>query len=179
MTLIVELADEQLCVRPIHRLITGLQVSAAELRRSLEGAFEIEDVGANTPAAVDALTARMTDAAAMGLADSIGLALLRPRAKVIDARLAELPAPLHDVDAARFDVAIKPEVEGATLGYRDNAGTVAALAAKGTIDAAVLLRPVTVADIRAAAFAGVRMPEKTTFFHPKPRTGLVMRDLDA
>jgi len=36
-----------------------------------------------------------------------------------------------------------------------------------------------VADIRAAAFAGVRMPEKTTFFHPKPRTGLVMRDLDA
>jgi uncharacterized protein (DUF1015 family) len=42
----------------------------------------------------------------------------------------------------------------------------------------VLLRPVTVAQIRAAAFAGVRMPEKTTFFSPKPRTGMVFRRLD-
>jgi uncharacterized protein (DUF1015 family) len=179
MTLIVELADEQLCVRPIHRLITDLDVPPAELRQRLVGAFDIEDVGANTPEGVDALTARMTEAAAIGFADSSGLALLRPKPDVIDARLAKLPAPLHDVDAARFDVAVKPEVEGATLGYRADAKTVAALAAKGKIDAAVLLRPVTVADIRAAAFAGVRMPEKTTFFHPKPRTGLVMRELDA
>jgi hypothetical protein len=36
-----------------------------------------------------------------------------------------------------------------------------------------------VAQIRAAALAGLRMPEKTSFFWPKPRTGLVMRDLDA
>jgi len=42
----------------------------------------------------------------------------------------------------------------------------------------VLLRPVTVGQIRAAALADVRMPEKTSFFSPKPRTGLVMRDLD-
>jgi uncharacterized protein (DUF1015 family) len=26
---------------------------------------------------------------------------------------------------------------------------------------------------------GVRMPAKTTFFWPKPRTGLVLRELDA
>jgi uncharacterized protein (DUF1015 family) len=49
---------------------------------------------------------------------------------------------------------------------------------KGAADAAVLLRPVTVAQIRAAAFAGARMPEKTTFFSPKPRTGMVFRSLD-
>jgi len=80
MTLIVELADEQLCVRPIHRLITDIEVPAAELRHRLAGAFDIEDLGANTPAAVDALTARMTAAAAMGFADSSGLALLRTQA---------------------------------------------------------------------------------------------------
>jgi uncharacterized protein (DUF1015 family) len=55
---------------------------------------------------------------------------------------------------------------------------VAALVEKGAADAAVLLRPVTVEQIRAAAFAGVRMPEKTTFFQPKPRTGFVFRSLD-
>jgi uncharacterized protein (DUF1015 family) len=29
-----------------------------------------------------------------------------------------------------------------------------------------------------AAAAGLRMPEKTTFFAPKPRTGMVFRTLD-
>ena len=38
--------------------------------------------------------------------------------------------------------------------------------------------PVSVATIREAGRAGVRMPEKTTFFWPKPRTGMVMRRLD-
>jgi uncharacterized protein (DUF1015 family) len=42
----------------------------------------------------------------------------------------------------------------------------------------VLLRPVEVDTIRAAAAARLRMPEKTTFFAPKPRTGMVFRSLD-
>ena len=46
------------------------------------------------------------------------------------------------------------------------------------VDAAILLPPVTVTQIRAAADARVRMPQKTTFFAPKPRTGLVFRTLD-
>jgi uncharacterized protein (DUF1015 family) len=37
---------------------------------------------------------------------------------------------------------------------------------------------VTVAQIREASYARVRMPQKTTFFAPKPRTGLVFRGLD-
>ena len=41
--------------------------------------------------------------------------------------------------------------------------------------AGILLRPATVTQIAAAAHAGRRMPAKTTFFYPKPRTGLVFR----
>ena len=48
---------------------------------------------------------------------------------------------------------------------------------KGAADAAILLPPVTVEQIRAAALAGVRMPQKTTYFAPKPRSGLVYRPL--
>jgi uncharacterized protein (DUF1015 family) len=36
-----------------------------------------------------------------------------------------------------------------------------------------------VAQIRAAADARTRMPQKTTFFAPKPRTGAVFRSLDS
>jgi uncharacterized protein (DUF1015 family) len=40
----------------------------------------------------------------------------------------------------------------------------------------VLLRPATVDQIAQTAHSGVRMPPKTTFFSPKPRTGLVYRE---
>ena len=82
------------------------------------------------------------------------------------------------VDATRFDVGVRPALGDAELSYRNDAATVAALVDKGNADAAVLLRAVTVDQIRAAAFAGLRMPEKTTFFEPKPRTGMVFRTLD-
>jgi uncharacterized protein (DUF1015 family) len=49
--------------------------------------------------------------------------------------------------------------------------------ATGAAQTAVLLRPATVEQIAAIAEGGVRMPPKTTFFAPKPRTGMVIRDL--
>jgi uncharacterized protein (DUF1015 family) len=41
----------------------------------------------------------------------------------------------------------------------------------------VLLRPATVEVIESMARRRLRMPPKTTFFYPKPRTGLVFRSL--
>ena len=39
----------------------------------------------------------------------------------------------------------------------------------------MLLRPATVAQIEATAHRRERMPPKTTYFHPKIRTGLLFR----
>jgi uncharacterized protein (DUF1015 family) len=46
---------------------------------------------------------------------------------------------------------------------------------KGTARAAILCSPVSVAQTRAAATDRVRMPQKTTFFAPKPLSGMVFR----
>jgi uncharacterized protein (DUF1015 family) len=46
-------------------------------------------------------------------------------------------------------------------------------------DLAFLLAPVPVHLVAEKALAGVRLPPKTTLFWPKPRTGLLMRDLDS
>jgi len=62
--------------------------------------------------------------------------------------------------------------------YRDDAHTCAALVEKGAAAAAVLLNPVSVTQIHDVSFARLLMPQKTTFFAPKPRTGLVFRSLD-
>jgi uncharacterized protein (DUF1015 family) len=176
MMLVVELAHEQLCVHAIHRLLTG--VGAHDLRRALSGSFVVHDAGPNTPDGVATLEADMHARGALGLVDRSGLALLEPL-PALDVAMAALPDALHDVDAARFDTGVRTAVPDATLSYRNDARAVAAQVEKGTVDAAVLLRPVSVESIRAAAAAGVRMPEKTTFFAPKPRTGMVMRSLDA
>ncbi len=50
--------------------------------------------------------------------------------------------------------------------------------AGGDATAAVLIRPVSVAEIERTAREGVLMPPKSTFFTPKLRTGFVIRPLD-
>jgi uncharacterized protein (DUF1015 family) len=175
MTLIVELAPTQLCVRAIHRLLTGTR--DVDPRAALAGPFFVHAAGPNVPEGVAALEVAMRDVGGLGLVDREGLALLMPTAE-LELALTELPPELREVDSARFDAGVLPAVPGASLTYRNDAQTVAAAVAKGDADAAVLLRPVTVETIRAAAAADLRMPEKTTFFAPKPRTGMVFRSLD-
>jgi uncharacterized protein (DUF1015 family) len=48
---------------------------------------------------------------------------------------------------------------------------------RGEAQAAVLLRPATVEQIANWARDRRKMPPKTTFFSPKPRTGMVFRVL--
>jgi uncharacterized protein (DUF1015 family) len=49
---------------------------------------------------------------------------------------------------------------------------------EGRADAALLLRPVTVDQISDWAHARQRMPPKSTYFYPKPRTGMVFRTVE-
>ncbi|MGH9048145.1 MAG: DUF1015 family protein [Acidimicrobiia bacterium] len=177
MAFVVELSEAELCVRAIHRLLTG--ISEIDLRDALAPAFEIVGMGFNTPEGVALLRARMASTGGLGLAERGRLALLTPRADALAPALGGVEPQLRAVDATVFEAGILPRLPAATeVGYRSDAAVAAGIVEKGAAEAAVLLRPVTVPQIRAAAFAGVRMPQKTTFFHPKPRTGMVFRRLD-
>jgi uncharacterized protein (DUF1015 family) len=158
MTYVVELADEQLCVRPIHRLVTAVP-DGIDLLEILATHFELfaEEVNA----------ARMADAGALGVVTPDGAFLLRPLSTVPD----------DATDSMLLDVALG-DVGGIELGYHHDAGRVAAAVTGGEARYGLLLRPPTIPQIAAAARVRRRMPEKTTFFHPKPRTGMVFRPLD-
>jgi len=177
MCLVVELADAELWVQPIHRLYTG-GPATGPLRERLAGAFGVFDAGPNTAEGVAALERAVRAEGGVGLVDREGLARLVPAAPALAAARAALEPTLVDVASAWFDELAADTFAGAEATYRNDATTVAALVGKGAADAAVLLPPVTVGQIRAAALAGVRMPQKTTFFAPKPRTGMVFRMLD-
>jgi uncharacterized protein (DUF1015 family) len=90
--------------------------------------------------------------------------------------VATVASATHDLDSSRLDVALGgwPAHD---LGYQHGWEECGAAVASGAAQAAILLRPASVAQIAAISHGGVRMPAKTTFFWPKPRTGLVLREL--
>jgi uncharacterized protein (DUF1015 family) len=161
---VVELTEEQLSVRPIHRLLNGLP-DDLDMPAALEPFFDV--FGDDGP--LDGVTTRMADAGALALVTRGGTWLLRPRPETEAA--AE-----QDLDSSRLDVALAalPPHE---LSFQHGWDLAAAAVDKGEAQAAVLLRPATVEQIHATGHAGLRMPPKTTFFHPKPRTGLVFRSV--
>ncbi len=178
MCLMVELADDALWVQPIHRVLAGTG-SATRLRLELAERFEIRDAAANTPEAVQELMRRVRTQGGVGLVDAEGIARLVPDAEALAEARAGIEPVLAEVPSAWFEVVAAPTLGRAEVTYRHDAVAIAAMVADGRTDAAILLPPVTVDQIRAAADARVRMPQKTTFFAPKPRTGLVFRSLDS
>jgi uncharacterized protein (DUF1015 family) len=184
MALVVELAEDQLFVQPIHRLILG---ATGNFVGKLNVVAEVEPMGTNNPEGVQRLVAEMERTESLGLVAGPGLALLRPHLEVLRAYLERLPDPLWEIDTAILEImlgrlyALKETLrmpDDIVIDFRHDALTVAEMVAKRAVEAAILLRPVSVAQIKAVSEAGLRMPPKTTFFQPKPLTGLVFRSLD-
>ncbi len=160
---VVELVDDELTVGPIHRLVSGLP-EGFDVIAALEPFFEIgefEITGTRT-------VRRLEEAGGLALVLPDRTALLRPRAEVI--------AAARDLDTSRLDIALAALPEP-TVVYQHGIGNVVGRVASGEAQVGFLLRPATVAQIVEIAHGGERMPPKTTFFSPKPRTGVVFRDL--
>jgi uncharacterized protein (DUF1015 family) len=160
---LVELVEDELTVRAIHRLIDGLP-AGTDLVAALAPWFE--PLGP-PPGGVPLVTA-MDEARAIAAVTPGGEVLLRPRPEAL--------ADARDLDSARLDVALAG-LPPHRLRFQHGVDNVRAAVAGGDAQFGVLLRPATVAQIEATAHGGERMPPKTTFFHPKLKTGLVFRDL--
>ena len=165
MAYIVELADEQLTVRPIHRLVSGLPPTL-DLVDALSPFFDAFD--ARPVSGASTLPARMVDAGSLALVGRDQTWLLRPRPDAFSDETA--------LDSSRLADALDA-LPDHHIAYQHGVDAVVAAVEKGDAQAGFLLRPATVMQIAAAARARRRMPAKTTFFYPKPRTGLVFRRL--
>ena len=166
LALVCELTDGQASVRPIHRVISGLP-DDFDLVAALEPFFE--PIAADGPAT--SLPERMAEAGGLGLVSGPDRAwLLVPRTGA-DASAGDPPP-----DAVVLDEALAG-LPAHTLAFDHSIDSVCGSVASGQASAGVLLRPVDVRQIADTARAGRRMPTKTTFFHPKPRTGMVFRRL--
>ena len=85
-------------------------------------------------------------------------------------------AGLRRLDTVRLDAALAG-LPAHELSFQHGVASVTRAVASGAAQAGVLLRPATVKQITDIAHGGDRMPPKTTFFSPKPRTGVVFRSI--
>ena len=164
LAFVVELSEEEISVVAIHRLVKG--ISADYLEDLITPFFRIE------PAAPDLVALPETAApGVIGLFTRNGFRLLHPLA-VLE-RAAE-----DDLDTSRLKVALEglPEHE---LTYQPGWDEATTAVRAGRADAAFLLRPVPVARIERVADDRHRMPPKSTFFQPKPLTGMAYRALES
>lgn len=164
LCLVVELDAEQLTVQPIHRLIAGLP-DGFDLAAALGGDFALGEL---EPLPGPDVVARLIAERALALVTADGLRLLHPR------RDTEGVEPLDSVRVARAAA----DLPAHDLRYQHGVGLAVRALTDGRAQAAILLRPVSVEQIRATADARALMPPKSTFFWPKPRTGTVFRSLD-
>ena len=164
MALIVELAETQLHVRAIHRIVEGLPPGTGPVEL-LGRHFDAVHAGPSTERVVSALQASGSLAA-----------ITRRDAWLLSVRSGAFDEAGTDLEAGLVDLALR-EVPDASLAYTARWQEAVAAVGAGRSQMAILLRPVTVPQIFAWASARRRMPAKTTYFSPKPRTGMVFRVL--
>jgi uncharacterized protein (DUF1015 family) len=167
-----------LVVLPYHRILSA-GPTLAEARRALEGRFRLTEAASAGDAA--RLASGSTARYAFGLAEPGGGALLAEALPAAERLLPDETAPsLRALDTWFLHHAVlEPllHVPDEAVDYVHSQAEAEEAVARGACRLAVLMRPTPVGQIVAVADAGESMPAKSTFFHPKVPSGLVIHPL--
>jgi uncharacterized protein (DUF1015 family) len=162
LAFVSELVPEQLSVAAIHRLYAGLPL--AELQTTLERWFVVEPTDPPGPETLAAMEA----GGFLVLVGPDGAWRMTPRPEAF--------AGVRALDGAWLETALADVP--VTVRYQHGLAEALAAVTGGEAPAAVLIRPVSIAEIERTAREGLLMPPKSTFFTPKLKTGFVLRPLD-
>ena len=169
MAYVAELVDQQLSIDPIHRVYRGINADNVVARLALF--FDVAEAGeVSTRFAGEAI-----DRGALCLVRPDGTGVwLTPRAEAF--------AEVRALDGAYLEHSLADlagaDGEPIEVTYQHGVQRVIDLLRAGDADAAVLIRPTSIDEIRRTAIERLLMPPKSTFFTPKLRTGLVVRPID-
>jgi uncharacterized protein (DUF1015 family) len=161
LTFVNELIEDQLSVAAIHRLYADIEL--ADLAAALGRSFEL--VATERP-----------NRETLAALQRAGLLILvgRDAAWQLRAKPGRFDGvrPLDGgwLETALADVPL-------TVRYQHGLDETLREVDSGRASAAVLIRPVSVAEIERTAREGLLMPPKSTFFTPKLKTGFVIRSL--
>jgi uncharacterized protein (DUF1015 family) len=183
---LVSMSDPGLTIFPTHRLVKGIDAERrARLERVLSDAFDATQTEPERLLREPEGNSRLP---VFGFFDGAGRAL---RLELSSPDAAEVALAGHGHAYRRLDTAVleKLVLEDALgmseddishqrgLGYARNAAEALAAVTSGEYDAAFLLRPTPVEQVKAVAAEGETMPPKSTYFYPKLLSGLLFNPL--
>ena len=196
MMVLTAVDDPGLVILPTHRLIHGLSADQlAQLPPALDRYFSVTRVDTpSTPDDLPELIERLLASTGTGEpanrfallgAESGRVLVLTPRDL---AAAGGPPAPeLANLDAWLAQSLVLEKCLGITAGqlerqtfltYTRDAREAGQSVAQGKEQLALFLAATPVGQLLAVARAGAVMPQKSTYFHPKPATGLALRLLE-
>jgi uncharacterized protein (DUF1015 family) len=161
MTYVAELIQDQLSVAAIHRLY---DLSVDQLLAALSSHYTATSAGDVGPHTISEMDSR--GSLCIVAPDGTGT-FLTPREETF--------VGVRDMDSARLEHALSSTTHEVI--YQHGVQDVLQRVSTGQYGSAVLIRPVSLQEIRRTADTGELMPPKSTFFTPKLRTGMVLRDL--
>src|ERR1700761_8186835 len=189
MMTFVNMDSEGLVILPTHRVVFDLVDFRPEafLERAAQY-FEIDKLGTTDPAQ---LTAKLAEAGSNTTAFVAVLAngafLLTGRPQLVEQTLTQLTERQRQLDVAQLHGLVLEQLLGLSeesireqrnLRYLRDAAEAAEQVTKGTAQAAFLMNPATLQELREIAFNGEVMPQKATDFYPKLLSGLAIYALD-
>lgn len=182
---LVALQDPGLTIFPTHRLLSGLDdTRRAALRQTLERDFVIEEVPLDRvepPPGEGRLV--------LGFYEGSGRPALRLTLRdqrIADAALPDCSQAYRELDTGILEALVLKGALGMSdedishfrgLFYARDTREALAMVDSGDYDAAFLVRPTRVQQVRDLAATGENMPPKSTFFYPKLLTGLLFNPL--
>ncbi len=182
---LVALEDPGVTVFPTHRVVRDLDDAHWNaLAAALERDFEITEVAADEIAPPDGASPLE-----MGYIDARDGAAKRLRLRdqaIADDALRGFSDSYRRLDTAVLEALVLKGALGLSdddishfkgMFYARNAGEALEMVRSGEYDAAFLMRPTPVAQVREIAAAGENMPPKSTYFFPKLLTGLLFNPL--
>lgn len=190
LMLLAPLEDPGLTVLPTHRVTTTPLPSYEHVSTMLSESFEFQEFPFTVSTQGSVCTQFLNALRTNGRSASVfGIAL-----KGNDRYLALTLKPAHRPSAqapprTKLDVSLlqqrivaklcPTQQEQEAILYTKDDREALAWVAQGTGTGALLLNATKVSEIQAVATAGERMPHKSTYFFPKPLTGLVMNLMES
>jgi uncharacterized protein (DUF1015 family) len=192
LMLLVDVRDPGLTILPTHRILHDLdRFDASELLRRLSERHSV--VRRDSQAALLAAMQEPTPTHRIGLALAQIPSPLAGEGRgggyfTVDIHRPDAPDPVSRLDVSvlheeilQRELSLTPaELEQERyLTYSRDVDVVLKRVETGAAQAAFLLRPPAVRDVVDVARAGQVMPQKSTYFFPKPASGIVFNPLDA
>ncbi len=188
MMTFVNMDAQGLVILPTHRVVHSLAgFDPARFLESLQPYFAVEPLAIADPEELIARLKAVQGKTAFVAVTASGNYLLSAKEEAVNTALKDISERQRHLDTVQLHALVLEKALGITpeairqqtnIRYLRDAAEAVSQVARNEADAAFLMNPVTLDELREVAFAGEVMPQKSTDFFPKLLSGLTIYALE-